>query len=215
MTTQDYRDKLTAGHIARAGPESAARFAAENPDARTNGRIVWAPNRAALANRPTLLLGSPTMHRVQLFALLQHPRLIDPPDRRCHGHPSNECVACDGTGEVECNLGHEHDCEDCDGQGGSKCDKCGNRDNPGDGPEPWSILVTRAVKIGRAIVDGALLLTACRCLGLESDRWIGVAVAGQLVTLSDGEQLCVIAALAPESYGLESALPVELERVAA
>lgn len=29
----------------------------------------------------------------------------------------DECPECDGHGEVECNLGHDHDCDECDGTG--------------------------------------------------------------------------------------------------
>lgn len=31
-----------------------------------------------------------------------------------------ECELCGGTGELECNLGHDHDCENCDGTGETK-----------------------------------------------------------------------------------------------
>lgn len=35
-----------------------------------------------------------------------------------HPEPEREeCTACDGYGEVECNLGHDHLCEQCDGTG--------------------------------------------------------------------------------------------------
>lgn len=29
-----------------------------------------------------------------------------------------ECRNCEGRGDIECNMGHDHDCTECDGEGG-------------------------------------------------------------------------------------------------
>jgi hypothetical protein len=41
-----------------------------------------------------------------------------------------ECERCDGVGEIECDLGHDHECPDCNGDGfiGDKCPACNGRD---------------------------------------------------------------------------------------
>ncbi len=48
--------------------------------------------------------------------------LLPPPDletcKHCEGFGRfNTCPQCDGSGDVECNLGHYHKCELCDGDG--------------------------------------------------------------------------------------------------
>lgn len=51
----------------------------------------------------------------------------------CHNGKvdQSECLTCNGTGELECDLGHEHECDDCDGEGvvgsGRNCPECNGK----------------------------------------------------------------------------------------
>lgn len=42
----------------------------------------------------------------------------------CKGTQKESCEECDGTGERECDMGHDHECDGCGGEGDWPCENC-------------------------------------------------------------------------------------------
>lgn len=87
-------------------------------------------------------------HLIPLPQLPQGPNYYE--CYACIGGKRPTCNTCHGTGEVECNLGHEHPCPDCCGNSapGGICQTC-------DGTA--RLLKKQPVKIGKQVLDANFL----------------------------------------------------------
>lgn len=74
----------------------------------------------AIEDTPNIESVIPTeLHEPVYFSIAKLEQQLD---EKCEKEdeyttPEKVCTHCDGDGEVECNLGHDHECSHCDGSG--------------------------------------------------------------------------------------------------